>query len=257
MQTVIDPHSEQMRSVLKREFARRCRKNSRYSIRAFARSLALAPSALSEMMSGKRPITRKTETHLKAVLGRHEADAPATAYKSIAVDEFALIADWYHDALLELVRLPDFKDEAAWIAKRLKISVVEAELARERLLRLGLLEQNAEGKLVDGTSGITTSLHPGQTSLAARTRQKQLLKKAYHAVDRTPLELRDNSAITLALAKQDLPLARQLISEFRRRFDELVQSAKDFDEVYQLVIALYPLTQIETNSSASPLKGKA
>lgn len=44
---------------LQRQFAERCKKNPRYSLRAFARFLSMDPSSLSQILSGKRSVSKK------------------------------------------------------------------------------------------------------------------------------------------------------------------------------------------------------
>ena len=55
------------------------------------------------------------------------------------IEIFKIIGDWYHCAILELTYLSDFKAEPNWIAKKLGIGYLEAKLALERLISLGLL----------------------------------------------------------------------------------------------------------------------
>ena len=49
----------EIQTLIQGEFARLRAKNARYSLRSFARKLALSPSALSEIFRGKRPVTKK------------------------------------------------------------------------------------------------------------------------------------------------------------------------------------------------------
>ena len=51
----IDP-----RLLLQRELERRCQSNPKYSLRAFAKALKMSPAALSYMLTGKRPVSKKT-----------------------------------------------------------------------------------------------------------------------------------------------------------------------------------------------------
>lgn len=37
----------------------------------------------------------------------------------LSMDQFAIIADWYHFAILNLINTPGFKSDISWIAKRL------------------------------------------------------------------------------------------------------------------------------------------
>ena len=57
---------------LKLELADRCRKNPSYSMRSFARALQIHSSALAEMLSGKRTITRKTIEKIGPAMGLTE-----------------------------------------------------------------------------------------------------------------------------------------------------------------------------------------
>src|SRR5262245_2594450 len=112
---------EGMRLHLQQEFLRRCRANSRYSLRGYARALGIEPSALSKLLKGQRTISpsmfRKLGTRLGIAPGTLEAWAgrPSTesdpgtrstaAFQQIALDHFEIIADWYHYAILELTRV--------------------------------------------------------------------------------------------------------------------------------------------------------
>ena len=52
--------AERLRTILMEEFSRRRRKNPRYSLRAFASSLEIEHSTLSQLLRGKRAITWKS-----------------------------------------------------------------------------------------------------------------------------------------------------------------------------------------------------
>jgi len=54
------PAGQRLCSLLQTEFARRRRTNPRYSLRAFARSIGLDHSTVSQLMRGKRPVTGKS-----------------------------------------------------------------------------------------------------------------------------------------------------------------------------------------------------
>ena len=154
--------SETFRGLLQEELVERCRKNPNYSLRSFARALSVEPSALSQMINGKRPITEKMKLRLGAALGLHtkqiekfttegksESKQPLPAYQQMTLDSFALISDWYHYAILELLAIEGFKPDPAWIGKRLGITRSEANIAVERLFRLGLLEKKNDGSWAD------------------------------------------------------------------------------------------------------------
>lgn len=66
--------------------------------------------------------------------------AEDSTYKLISQDIFATIADWYHLAILDLSLMKDFKSSPSWISARLGISVLEAKIAVDRLVRLGFFK---------------------------------------------------------------------------------------------------------------------
>src|SRR5947209_9956192 len=67
------------RALLRVELARRCAKNPRYSLRAFARSLEIDHATLSQLLRGRRQVTRAAILRLGRRLGLEEADLSALA----------------------------------------------------------------------------------------------------------------------------------------------------------------------------------
>src|SRR5688572_26470320 len=60
--------------LLKKELSLRCQRNPRYSVRAFARALAMSPGALSQILSGKRLPSYKTSLKITKSLGLSPKD---------------------------------------------------------------------------------------------------------------------------------------------------------------------------------------
>ena len=56
--------NELMRKYLQNELLKRCEKNPHYSLRSFAKSLEISPSALSAILNKKRNLTDKTAKRL-------------------------------------------------------------------------------------------------------------------------------------------------------------------------------------------------
>jgi hypothetical protein len=57
-----------LRTILQDEFLLRKRRNPRYSLRAFARSVSVEHSTLSQLLRGKRPITWKSVTEIAGTM---------------------------------------------------------------------------------------------------------------------------------------------------------------------------------------------
>jgi len=151
------------RRFLQTELARRCNGNPQYSLRAFAKSLGVDHSTLSQLLRGKRRFTSATIEKLAGRLGvggdqaaafieferRNDGNNPAVTHEAIvqlAHDAVSLISEWYPFAILELVRLQEFTPDTRWIARVLGIAPDEVNVALHRLLRMGLLEMSERGR---------------------------------------------------------------------------------------------------------------
>ena len=249
------------RRFLQQTLLERCRKNPRYSLRAFARHLNLSPSALSAMLRGVRPISARSRTKLGLALGLGPEEIDSFAYEAhgnskgrsepakptfeqIAMDTFAIVSEWHHYAILELMKTQSFSWDATGIARRLGLNATEVSVSIERLVRVGLLERTGDGYR-DTTKGFSSDLRPGLTSAAHRKFQKETLQRALDAVDDVSLENRDNTSMMMAIDVADLPVAREKIKAFRRELCGLMEKTSSPNEVYQLAVAFYPLSKKE------------
>lgn len=251
-----------MVKFLQNEFLGRCRKNEQYSLRAFARSLSLPISTLSEIMNEKRPLTRKIRDHIGVCMDmpvedirkfkakEHgnklnvQEDSTVNNYQQLALDSFYIISDWHHYAILQLMRTKGFSEDPAWIAKRLGIKTMQAKLAIKRLIRVGILEVTVDGCLTDVTGGTTSHLRTNFTNEELRGFQIKALEKAINSLKSVPIKFRDNTSMTMAISKDALPLAKMEITKFRRKLTKILEQHAEPDEVYQLAISLSPLTEI-------------
>lgn len=236
---------------LQRQFTDRCKRNPRYSLRAFAKSLTLDASTLSQILSGKRIISKKimqtlcnrllaTPKDLKS-FGLLRVKVTDEAFFQVNVDTFSVISEWYHYAILELTCVAGFKSDPKWIAKKLSITVEEAKAATERLKRLGLLLVE-NGSLIK-SSKFLTNMSNVNTSAAHRELQKQVVEKALLAIDECPQEEKDITSMTMAIDVNNLPKAKELIRKFRRDFCALLEDGEQ-TRVYNLAIQLYPISKM-------------
>ncbi|MGB0452538.1 MAG: TIGR02147 family protein [Bacteriovoracaceae bacterium] len=242
------------RTYLQRTLVMRCKENPQYSLRAFAKSLEIEPSALSKILNGKRSITAKMYERLSQKLDLSGEDYeyyhPKNTHlrekkveaTTLSSDVFNFICDWYHYAILELIRVKGFKNDIAWIARALGITTSQVQDAVDRLTRMKLLIKDDFGRWHDNSGNITTLGHPFSTQ-AFRHLQKQILSMGIEAMDMIPMEKRDQTSMTFAVNSSKVGQARELIKNFRRDLAEILTSG-DKDEVYQMSISLYPITQI-------------
>ena len=109
-----------LRSVLQTEFARRKQANPRYSLRAFARSVGLHHSTVSQLIRGKRPITCKSVRTIAGALR------------------------WNGAAVLKASGPTAVRFDSRVVAKRLGLSVDEVNVALTDLCLFRLIELKGE-----------------------------------------------------------------------------------------------------------------
>ena len=146
-------------AVLRAELTRRCARNPSYSLRAFARALDLDHATLSQILRGRRALTRDTIVQLGQRLGlepgRVDAfvrdaaaarEGPPTG--SAALDAAAILEDPLHHQLLALVHTEDFRGDSRFLAQVLDTTADAINVVLQRLLRFGLLAMD-EGRWRD------------------------------------------------------------------------------------------------------------
>lgn len=256
---MVSPDSD-YRKVLKDELETRIRHNPSYSLRAFARDLSLAPSRLSEILKGKQGLSRGVADRIAGKLGlgaedsavfcdlveslhgrypqgrvaarsRLEALRLKQDFRTLELDSFKAISDWYHFAILQLMKLPGFKSDVKWIAGALEISVAEASDALKRLERLKLIEVRSRGYFP--VQDYVASPE-GVSSEAIRNFHRQVLAKAVLALSDQTVEERDFSAILMPISSSSLGDVQQRIKRFRRELCRSVSSTGEPDSVYCL-----------------------
>lgn len=229
-------------------------RNPSFSLRALAKKAGLSPAALSEILSGKRKLTperaslaltkmgippEKADFILKSLTAQKNTNP---SHQQLSIDQFYLIADWYHFAILSLGETEDFQDSPEWISKRLNISIPTTIKALERLERLGAFKRNKQGNLVVTGVQLTTPdeiIHRG-----IKQQHAEILELCKNSLDQHSLEQRDFLGVTMAMDPKDLPLAKKMLRDFLAKFcNKLEQGQKK--EVYRLNLQLIPLSDLK------------
>jgi len=263
----MEPTSEQNRNcqfILCEELAKRQTKNPSYSLRAFAKSLGVSVTTLSEVINGKRVLSKSSlikivdrlyitpeerPSFLLSAMGINSGhiskndQSEKKKWINFEVDRFRIISDWYPFAILSLAKIRPNKADPGWIASRLGISKSEASGAIERLLRLNLIE-------IIGESIVRTSepLYVGDQvpSSFIRKYHRQNLENAMNSLEQDPIEVRDFSSITIAADPNRIEEARKLIREFREKMSCYLENDEK-KEVYNLSIQLFPVSKKENS----------
>jgi uncharacterized protein (TIGR02147 family) len=250
----------QFRELLREELKTRSQANPSYSLRAFAKQLGISPASLSMVMGGKCPVTLSFIEKIGTKLKIEEEDVhkyqlsllneksninfKMRDFEMIDHDRVSLIKEWYHYAILNLMRTKGFQPKPSWIAKRLGITLGEVQSAVERLEKAGLLKI-ANGKWKDISSQFTSHVNNKQYSEAARQNQIQYFEKAKQALEEVEFPKRNHTGSLIAISLKDLDRAKEFITKFRKQFMTEFDRTGNADEVYHLAVALFPLTKLK------------
>lgn len=224
------------RTHLDQELKRRRSVNPSYSLRSFARTLGINPGFLSSVLNGKRSLSAPMALTLAQKLGWSES--AALKVESVTLNQFRVISDWYHLAILELTFLKDFKPDPAWIGSKIGIPAEEARSAIERLLALGLLERSGKTYKKSARHIGTVGDVPSQ---AVRNFHLQMIEKAKASIQEQSIDERHIAGTTFSISRTDVITVKREIEKFRNRLRKILDHSAG-EEVYQLEIQFFNLT---------------
>ena len=245
--------SEDMRKLLQSELTQRRGRNPLYSLRAFARDLGIGLGSMSEVISGKRDLSRKNLLkvlqNLEVSPGQKKIFLDPSIIKDrtqeedhqlLLEDQFKLISDWYYLAILNLAKIKSNKADPRWVSLRLGIEPYQAIEALERLQRLELLRIEKK-RMFRTAKGLTTS--SDLPSTAIRKHHSQNLALAEKAIHNVPVELREFGSVTMPVNLKKLTKLKELLLKTRKKAADLLED-EQATEVYTLSFQLFPVTVV-------------
>ena len=176
------------------------------------------------------------------VMEKMGREFPDAKLKVIDDKSSQIISDWFCLTIREMVRLQDFQEDLSWIQKRLlfPVEVPDIELAIKNLLHQGFIKRDRSGTLVTSAGLLHTT--NDVSSKAIKQYHSQMLDNAKLALKDVDVSLREFSAETLTISTQKIPVAKELIRDFKAKFARLLEEQSG-DETYQLQIQFFPLTK--------------
>jgi len=264
MEKKVSPfHFTNMRDYLASELSSRCKSNPKYSLRAFAKALDMDAASLHRILTGQRNISHasfnkissKLEFDPREIQHFQKEQGPTIQgqlssfdFAPTEFDTFEVISEWQHLAIMELLATKNFQADEKWIAYQLGITIHEARTSIERLFKTGFLE-NKKGKW-KLSSRHNSFAKDNFTTTARKRLQRTFLIKAIEALDTLPMQERDHSGVTIAIERTALPLLIEKINAFRKEIADFAQKhEKRSEDVYQVSIALFPLTKNQKNNN--------
>jgi uncharacterized protein (TIGR02147 family) len=260
------------RQFLKDACKARRKTNPNFSYRYISQKIGIKSTGfLSMVISGKRNISGKLIIELSTILklrkkerhyfeslvhfnqaGTHNEKTrfyqELLSYKNSPVrtvnqDQYEFYNKWYYSAIRELVAIYPVKDDYQHLAKLLKpaIKPSEAKAALETLTRLGLIKKTGSG-IYKRKDPVISS---GETvkSFEVHNFQKAAMELAKTALERIPRDERELSTVTMSIDKSTYCMIRKKTAKLRAEIMELARSVKNPEQVYQLNLQLFPMSE--------------
>jgi plasmid maintenance system antidote protein VapI len=119
-----------LRTRLTTEFNRRLARNPRYSLRAFARSLALHHTTVTRLVKGTRRVSTPLLNRIGPRLGLSDNELVAAQRQEVAA------------RVLAAAQLPDFRADCRWIAVKTGVELDDVNRALHLLIHERRLEMS-------------------------------------------------------------------------------------------------------------------
>jgi len=250
-------------------------KNKYFSYRYFAQKANIrSPNLLKQVIEGDRNLTRVTMENFAEALRLDERDTkffqhlvqfnqartPAEKQESytrlremveginpklIPRNLYDYFDKWYNVVIRELVCMYDFRDDFKKIAQSVspRIKPLQAKKSVQLLLEIGMIKKLKDGRYRQKNPIITTE--DEVKSMVLRKFNSQMIQYARESLDRHPLENRHISGITMGVSRNSYELIVKETQAYKERVLEIVNDEKNPDNVYQLNVQLFPVSQVK------------
>ena len=260
--------------ILQRAHARLRKTAPGYSLRRLASQLKIAPSFLSDIFKGKKPLPPKylasVAKHLEldeialeklkfallkeqcapelasvlAQVKRKEPSLIGIPGEEVARDQFALLHAWYLLPLLDLTTCEGFSDDPDWIASKLGITSEQARGAWRILLELGCVAKTEKG----WTKSTEHIRFPSKKSEPVirdyHARALELAKAQLKKTSERDFAERLISGMSVAVNPAKIEEARQRLQAAIVEVSQILTEGP-CTEVFQVQAQMFPVTQRE------------
>lgn len=164
---------------------------------------------------------------------------------------YEFYTDWRLPALRALVTLENFREDMDWIAAGLRprISRKQAEDGIVRLLELGYLRRDDEGRLLQADPMIGSAADRKDESrvarLAVRNYHRSMLDLARASVEGHAQRDRFIIGNTMAVSRGQVAAIREKMTEFMGEMEDIIAREEPIEVVYRLNMNLFPLLDMK------------
>lgn len=267
------------RHFLKDHMVWMCGEDRKYSLRWIAQRAGFSsPSMLSMVVSGQRALPRERiaglaevlkllpdeAEYLRLIFELEHCEDPKEKKRLETIllkdhkgglfcdpedDGYEVFSQWYLPAMRELVELKDFRADPFWIAGKLQITPIEARDGLTTLLRIGMVDVK-DGKYRRSQP----SIQPTTSMSKAKMDQfnKAMSERATTAIGLTK-DHRYFNCLTVAVSQETFRRIPEILARLIAEVDMLAESDAKRDEVAQLNVQFFSLTERVTTPVSLPL----
>ena len=243
-----------------------------FSYRYFAQKAGIhSPSFLKEVIDGKRNLSRRMIEKFSRGLGLSEKESlyfrnlvlfnqSATSSEKqeyygnlramfgtvketvLNTDQYDYFANWYTPVVRELICQYNFNDNYKQIASMLVPQILpsEAREAVKLLLRLKMVRRDGAGNYRQTDTAI--SADNSILSMAMRSFAKTMIEHSRDAIDTIDWRIRHISTVTVGISPATFDVLNAEIEAFKDRMKRIVNRDNVNNQVYQMNISLFPVT---------------
>ncbi len=241
----------QFLKYLKEDFDRRRSANHRFSLRAFAKKLGVAPASLTEAFKEERGwnLSRERAKELLGYLDLTveqknallvEMGFPAKHEVSVLEpSSYEYLKSPRHLAVLAAAYLPKKLRSLDAIAERFGFGREEAAKTIQSLEEQSLLSRDDDGD-IEAPSGFVESVD-GPSDSILRKHHHMVLGLASKSLETIPANERDVTSLSFVGNSKALAHLRAAIRELENNASSLTYGEDGADTVYQLCIQVFPV----------------
>ena len=151
---------------------------------------------------------------------------------------------WYLPVLREAVMLAGWFGDTSKLARWFDPSITETQVRRgiELLIKLGLLQKNADGSFVQVDAVLHTKSHSRE--LAVANFQREMIQLGERALASVESASREVSTVTFSIPRKAFPRIQQLMREFQDALARESMSVQGtHDSVFQFNIQCFPVAK--------------
>lgn len=166
-----------------------------------------------------------------------------TKFYQLHKDQFFFYEKWYYPVIRELLTLAEWKEDFSLLAKLVRppIASLEAKEAVELLLNTGMVKKDENGIYSLSDEFVTSE---GVPEFIKKKARRDVLLKGIDTIDTIAPPEKYAAYSTITMSKGLYKEVRELLDDTREKILSLVAEDKTPDEVYEVVLQVFPVSKI-------------